>query len=66
MLEYIGKHYLPSINNYFEFAFFTGLRTSEQIELRWDDIDIGRRVAYIQRAKVLQEINTRTKNIPCS
>ena len=61
VLAYIGEHYPPSINNYFEFAFFTGLRTSEQIELRWEDIDFRRRIAHIHRAKVRQEINEHTK-----
>lgn len=41
------------IHDYYEFAFFSGLRPSEQIELRWDhDIDRRARSAYIQRARV--------------
>lgn len=61
VLSYIGEHYPMPVINYFEFAFFTGLRTSEQIELRWEDIDFRRRVAHVHRAKVRQEINEHTK-----
>ena len=32
-----------AIRNYFEFAFTTGLRTSELIALRWTDVDVDRR-----------------------
>jgi integrase len=61
VLKYIEEHYPASIHNYFEFAFFAGLRTSEQIELRWEDVDLKRKVIYVQRAKVSQEINNHTK-----
>ena len=33
------ENYGPQIANYFEFKFFTGLRTSESLGLRWDSID---------------------------
>jgi integrase len=38
--------------NLFEFAFFTGLRTSELLALCWSDIDWGMGIARISRAKV--------------
>jgi len=41
----------PQHRNLFQFAFWTGLRTSELVALRWDDIDWLRRIARISRAK---------------
>lgn len=42
----------PAYANYFEFAFFTGMRTSELLALRWSDIDWNLGVARVSRAKV--------------
>ena len=48
--------------NLFQFAFFTGLRTSELIALEWNDIDWFKGVVRISRAVVLkQEKGTKTK-----
>ena len=56
VLASMAERYQPSVVNYFEFAFFSGLRTSELIALRWGDIDWGRRTVRVQRAKVRGEI----------
>lgn len=54
----------PQWRNYFEFAFFTGLRTSELVALQWGDIDFLGRTARVQRAKVRkQEKGTKTSTI---
>jgi len=42
VLADLRKHYDPQIALYFEFKFFTGLRTSESLALRWDSIDMRR------------------------
>lgn len=42
----------PQWRNYFEFAFFTALRTSELIALHWGDIDFHGRLARVHRATV--------------
>ena len=42
--------------NLFQFAFWTGLRTSELIALEWGDIDSVRGVIWVRRAKVRGEL----------
>ncbi len=50
-----------ALADYFEFAAFAGPRPSEQIELRWSDVDMRNRTVRISRANVLNEIKDRTK-----
>lgn len=51
----------PELADYFEFAFFAGLRTSEQIALLWQDVDLREGTVKIRRARVLAEDKERTK-----
>jgi integrase len=45
------------MEDYFEYAFFSGMRPSEQIEMRWDlDVDRGARTVHIQRARVENQV----------
>jgi len=44
------------IRNLFQFAIWTGLRTSELIALEWGDIDWNRGIARIRRASVRKQI----------
>lgn len=44
--------------NYFQFAFLTGLRTSEMIALDWSDIDFDNQVVHVSRAWVCGAIKT--------
>ncbi len=44
------------IRNLFQFAFWTGLRTSELIALRWEDVDLHNRLLSVRRAKVRQQV----------
>ena len=46
----------PRIHNYLQFAFYSGLRTSELFELKWEDIDWKKQIAHIQRAVVEQQL----------
>lgn len=41
----------PQHRNLFQFAFWTGLRTSELVALKWGDIDWNRNIVRISRAK---------------
>ncbi|OGT31263.1 MAG: hypothetical protein A3E87_10140 [Gammaproteobacteria bacterium RIFCSPHIGHO2_12_FULL_35_23] len=51
------------IKNIFQFAFFTGLRTSELIGLRWEDIDFSQGIIHVRRAVVGgKEKGTKTKS----
>ena len=54
VLAHMSK-YGAQIVNIFEFAFFTGLRPSEIISLRWGDIDQLRGLARVKRARTFGE-----------
>jgi integrase len=44
------------IRNLFQFAFWTGLRTSELIALRWEDVDIDNCTITVRRALVRRRV----------
>lgn len=46
---------------YFEFAFYSGMRTGELLGLRWDEIDLAARTAHICRIVVRGVVEERTK-----
>lgn len=46
---------------FFEFVFFTGVRLSEGLAMRWDAIDLDKRVAHVRRTVALGEVVERTK-----
>ena len=48
----------PQHRALFQFAFATGLRTSELIALHWNDVDWDKRVVHVRRARVRGEIKT--------
>jgi integrase len=54
----LGACTKPQHRALFQFAFATGLRTSELIALRWEDVDWEKRVVHVRRAKVRGEIKT--------
>lgn len=49
------------IARYFGFKFFTGVRTSESLALRWENVDWRRKTITVRDAVVLGEYNRRTK-----
>lgn len=46
---------------FFEFVFFTGMRLSEALAMRWDAIDEEKRTAHVCRGIALGEVVERTK-----
>jgi integrase len=60
ILQELRKRSLE-VADYYEFALFAGLRDSEQIALRWEDVDLVNMTIRICRARVLGESKTRTK-----
>lgn len=46
---------------FYEFVFFTGLRLSEALALRWDAIDFEKRTAHVCRTVALAKVVERTK-----
>ncbi|MGC1549968.1 MAG: DUF3596 domain-containing protein [Rhodanobacter sp.] len=44
------------IRNLFQFALWTGLRTSELIALRWEDVDLRTGMLSVRRAKVRKQV----------
>lgn len=49
------------LSDYFEFAFFAGLRPSEQIALLWQDVDLRTGTIKVRRARVMAKDKERTK-----
>lgn len=59
---YATSHWPSQIYGaYFEFAFYTGMRPSEILALRWEDINLEKRVAHVHKVMALGEIHHRTK-----
>lgn len=59
----ITNHLQGQERNLIRFAFWSGLRTSELIALRWQDIDFDNNRFYVRIAKVLgKEKTTKTTN----
>lgn len=57
--RYTGREAIYAI--YFELAFWTGLRTSELIALRWSDVDFQQRTIRIDKAQSKGRLNATTK-----
>jgi len=64
VLTRLREHSDDRVWNYYDFAFHTGLRPSEEIALKWSDIDWGRKKAMISRAQVdYEEKGTKTHRV---
>lgn len=54
-------HHGEVIADYFEFSFFAGLRTSEQIALLWPDVDLHEMTVRIHHARAERKDSSETK-----
>lgn len=61
ILADLAEHTAAPIVNYFTAAFFTGIRPSELIAIRWSDVDFTRRTVRVQRAIVRGKAKAKTK-----
>jgi len=52
ILPKLAERWGPEVADYYEFAFFSGLRPNEQIEIHWTDVDLQKRTIQITRGKV--------------
>ena len=55
VLAHLRKHHDQRAWAYFEFAFMTGMRPEELIELRWGDVDWNNRTIRVERARTAGE-----------
>jgi integrase len=61
ILKHMEDHYAEQVWAYYEFAFNTGLRPSEQIAAKWGSFDKRRKTLHITNARVLnQDKDTKT------
>lgn len=56
ILPRLAERWGPEIADYYEFAFFTGMRPNEQIEVQWPDVDLRKRTARISRGRVVNTV----------
>lgn len=56
VLAHMHKHFDPRAWAYFAFAFFTGMRPEELIELRWGDVDWAAGTIRVERARTAGEV----------
>lgn len=61
VLAWFRANRAPQVENYFEFAIFTGMRTSELLGLQWGDVDLRRGVARVHRVVVNGDDKATTK-----
>lgn len=53
IVAYMREHYAPAVADMAEYRFFTGLRTSEMVGLRWSAIDWNKKQMAVREAVVL-------------
>jgi integrase len=64
IVAYLHEHAPAQVANYWEFAFRTGLRTSELIALRWGRVDWNRKAVKVDLARVVgEEKGTKTERV---
>lgn len=61
ILAHLERHRPEPVRNFVQLMFFTGLRTSEGLALRWKNIDFRTREMYIDSGNVYDEETESTK-----
>lgn len=61
ILEHMASTYNEQVLNYFEFAFFTGVRPEEAIALKWGEINFNEKLARIRRVRTAKTDRETTK-----
>lgn len=61
IIAYLREHRDEQVANFVQFMFFTGMRTSEGIALRWQDVDFQKREVLVDGANVYDEESESTK-----
>ncbi|MES2885577.1 MAG: tyrosine-type recombinase/integrase [Pseudomonadota bacterium] len=62
-MEAILRSCSGQIQNVFEFAFWTGLRTSELIAIRWQDVDLDKGKVHVRTTRTYRGQKARGKTI---
>ncbi len=57
-IDRILNHCSPLVRELFQFAFWSGLRTSELIALEWRDVDLPKKQVYVCKAEVRGQIKS--------
>jgi integrase len=57
----MAQHYPEPVVNLVEFWFFTGLRTSEIVGLRWDNVDLASGTILVAEGIVRRQVKDKTK-----
>ncbi len=62
ILGWMKNHDMEQVHHYFWFAFFSGLRTSELIQLQWAKVDLRAGLVRVDEALVRQEVKSTKTN----
>lgn len=62
IIDYMRDKYVGAVVNYFEFAFFSGLRPEEQIALRWSDVSFDSAKINVNKAQSSGELKNVKNN----
>lgn len=61
IIKFLRSKHGDQIADYFEFKFFTGLRTGESLAIRWSQIDFNRRQMLVEETLTLGDVKASTK-----